>query len=756
MKKRVVSLLLCLIMALSLIPTVAFAAEASSQDDGISLTSIVRPDDQSYYYTYEFYIGSDLISTQIVKQGEMLKQPATPETPEGKVFTGWYDDETGKLFTGFGKVDTIAKNKTIKLTAKIADGYYVYFKDNTGRIIATKTGTTGQTITFEDVSFAVDTNQAITGWYTDKGCTASAGTSVIIGAKNIYLYAKVENGHWITFDSDGGSYVEPKFFVTSANTEEPADPTKLGYNFAGWYNDEDQYTFGNKLTENIELKAHWTAQDGVKYTVIHWLENADDDGYSYKESETKTGTTGNKTNAMAKGYTGFTAQAITQETIAGDGSTIVSVYYKRNVYDVKFYNNGWSGWKEDTTKRITAKYDANIADKWPGGGWYVSTSGSEAQSNIDTMPLDGKNFYGQQSGLWTYNAYYYTEVLPGQSGTPVGSHTYKLHHTDKIQAGLGLEVTDADRYPITGFTCNTAVSTQNGQSYNNAKFYYTRNIYNIVFISGGKTVNTESVKYQASIAGYANYKLDTAPAGMEGYAFAGWYATQECTGDAYDFTGKTMPANNITLYAKWKAPTYTVKVYDQNDNLLDTIPVSKGDTVTDELSKLEAQLKIKLAPGDSFLGWTINRSLRFNPGTKITTNYELYAKVGNSTGYSVTYNANGGTGSMTDNEKYAKGAKATVKSNSFRNGDMVFLGWNTNADGTGTTYYPNSTVEITDNVTLYARWGDKASTVSVTYHSNFAPDQTKTVKDIANNSQIKVADYTTLDLPARTGYTFTG
>lgn len=553
--------------------------------------------------------------------------------------------------------------------------------------------------------------------------------------------------------------MEPKFFVTSAYTEEPTDPTKLGYNFVGWYNGETPYTFGSVLTGNITLTAKWTESSNVQYTVIHWQENANDTGYSYKESETKTGTTGNKTNAMAKSYTGFTDQAITQETIAGDGSTIVSVYYKRNVYAVKFYtkDNFWDDWKEDADIRITAKYGANISDKWPGGGWYVSTSGSEAQSNIDTMPLDGKNFYGQQSGWWTYKAYYYTEVLPGQTGdTTVGSHTYKLHHTDKIQADLGLTVTDADRYPITGFTCNTAVSTQNGQSYNNAKFYYTRNIYNIVFISGGKTVNTESVKYQASIAGYANYKLNTAPAGMEGYAFAGWYASQECTGDAYDFTGKTMPANNITLYAKWKAPTYTVKVYDQNDNLLDTIPVSKGDTVTDELSKLEAQLKIKLAPGDSFLGWTINRSLRFNPGTKITTNYELYAKVGNSTGYSVTYNANGGTGSMTDNEKYAKGAKATVKSNSFRNGDMVFLGWNTKADGTGTTYYPNSTVEITDNVTLYARWGDKASTVSVTYHSNFAPDQTKTVKDIANNSQIKVADYTTLGLPARTGYTFTG
>ncbi len=40
----------------------------------------------------------------------------------------------------------------------------------------------------------------------------------------------------------------------------------------------------------------------------------------------------------AKSYLGFTAQTITQETIAGDGSTIVSVYYKRNIYTVTFWS----------------------------------------------------------------------------------------------------------------------------------------------------------------------------------------------------------------------------------------------------------------------------------------------------------------------------------------------------------------------------------------------------------------------------------
>ena len=431
----------------------------------------------------------------------------------------------------------------------------------------------------------------------------------------------------------------------------------------------------------------------------------------------------------------------------------MSVKYKRNVYEVKFYTqNSWrDDWKEDTSKRITAKYGANIRKQWPGGSWYVGPNSSTAQANLPVMPLGGKNFYGAVAE-GNNPTYYYVEVLPGDTGIYDGGRYYALDHTDYWPSTW--TVTKEDRYAITGFTFDHGTSI--GSSLNKAKFYYTRNSYDIVFVSNGTEEHTVSKKFEQSIAD-VNYTPKLLTGEKSDYDFDGWYASKECTGEAYDFTGKTMPANNITLYAKWVAPTYTVTVYDQNGTKLDEITVSKGDTVTDELSRLEAQLKLTLTDGDSFLGWTINRGLPFNPGTKITTNYVLYAKVGNSTGYSVTYDANGGTGSVTDNEKYAKGAEATVKSNNgFTNGDKVFLSWNTAADGTGKTYYPNSTVEITGNVTLYARWGDKASTVSVTYHSNFAPDQTKSVAAVANNSKITVEAYNALNLPERTGYSFVG
>lgn len=576
----------------------------------------------------------------------------------------------------------------------------------------------------------------------------------------------METGYWLTFESNGGSYVAPAFYANSTTAKSPDEPTKSGYTFAGWYTDEDLKTPASfdSITARTTLYAKWTAGTETKYTVIHFWENANDTGYSFKESETKTGATGGTTNATAKSYPGFTAQTITQKDIKGDDSTIVSVYYKRNEYSVKFYTNSslFSDSTEYTALRITAKYGANISAKWPtyngSNAWATSDGGNTYQVNIDTMPLGGAKFYGPKTGRGSETAYYYVEVLPGETGTVYNGVTYKEHHHD-TSPGRGSAVSQEDKYDITGFTYKEG--TQNGKRYNNSKFYYTRNEYKIVFVNNGSTDKTVAKKFEQSIAD-ASY-TPTAPAGMTDYFFAGWYDNELGEGTAYVFDGKTMPANNITLYAKWVAPTYTVTVYDvDGSSILKTFAEVPMNSTIDEANMPVNE--VTKDSDDEFLGWVLKSDensldgMPFNFSTKITKDYELRAKVGSKAQYSVTYNANatGGTGSVTDTEKYAKGAEATVKSNSFRNGDMVFLGWNTKADGTGTTYYPNGTIKVTGNMDLYARWGRRSSTVTVTYHSNFDTDQTKTVNGIANNGQITVEDYSATGLPAREGYTFAG
>ena len=213
----------------------------------------------------------------------------------------------------------------------------------------------------------------------------------------------------------------------------------------------------------MTLKAHWKAKE-VSYTVIHWWENADDNGYSFHVSENKTGLTGTEANAKAKSYDGFTAQPVTKKTIKGDGSTIVSVYYKRNIYKVEFFDiRGRTQYKDLT---IEAKYGQDISKQWPtkneSSSWLTKPNGSTFQANIATMPLYGAKFYGPKTGYGTETAYYYVQVLPGETGTvKVNGIQYKLDHKDASPGGYyTTTVTVEDQYPLKGYTFNEGPSTK--------------------------------------------------------------------------------------------------------------------------------------------------------------------------------------------------------------------------------------------------------------------------------------------------------
>lgn len=71
-------------------------------------------------------------------------------------------------------------------------------------------------------------------------------------------YSFADYTHIVTFDSDGGTAVSQQT-VMNASAVKPADPTKSGYTFAGWYLGDAEYAFDTEVTENIELKARWTS-----------------------------------------------------------------------------------------------------------------------------------------------------------------------------------------------------------------------------------------------------------------------------------------------------------------------------------------------------------------------------------------------------------------------------------------------------------------------------------------------------------------
>lgn len=774
MKRRLFSLLLAVCMLLMILPATSLAEEipsapaeagaATPVQDGDATPSAspaqspaaeegqkpqeevriepVQPDDAYLTVVFQDKDGGE-IATVIVKNGESVSAPAAPEVA-GSKFVGWYAGDN-KVDFPFAVVITADAEMTVQ--ARYDGALYVFFHSHDGSIVETRSGKTGDVISVSGVSYPLAEHQSITGWCTDKALTKPVN-SVTLENSNIDLYAKVETGYWITFESNGGSYVEPMFFAANTTAQKPSDPARPGFAFGGWFTDAALTSVANfaQIKVSTKLYAKWTERTDVQYTVQHMIENADNDGYSLKETETKRGQTGALTRATANKYDGFTAQTITQETIQGDGSTMVKVYYKRNVYSVTFWSIKWEGGlfygkyvkdKEFAQYRITAKYGANISKKWPGGNWATSPGGSTYQANIDTMPLGGDEFFkiNQQGNA---KAKYYLEDLNGN---------FVLDHTD-----LGPDdtyVTNEDRYPITGFTCNTAKSAKNGDRYNGAKFYYNRNSYEIVFFNGGQKDKTVPVKYQQDISNQ-DYTPTTPPVGKTDHTFSGWYEDEECSLQ-FVFAGETMPAHNITLYAGWDGRDYTVTAHGKSDH---AEIVEKGDTVSPDLF---ASVIPDVGEGETFMGWTEQQgSTRlFNFATQITRDIHLYPVIMDGKTYKLTYDANGGTGTVPeDTNKYAKGTYARVVSGSgLTRKDMIFLGWSPDQTAVSPAYYPGGSVKINDNTTLYAVWGTPTGKAAITYHSNFDSDKTRKSEEKPINSLITVEGYG--DLPSRTGYEFT-
>lgn len=780
--QKLTAIFMTVLMFLAVIPVSAWGAERYSNSvvPGISVLSILPGDTNTITYIFQKKNGeqTEEIARQIVKEGDTLLEPEV-KTGENEKFTGWDPAVT------FGTVGEITETKTITVTAKIEKVYYIFFKDNTGRVVATKECTDGQTVSdFSDVTFPVGPDESITGWYFDEAAQTEKADSVTINGQNVTLYAKVEKGYWITFDANGGSYTAPVFYANGTAAAAPAEPSKPGFKFAGWYLDEALETkaiFDN-LKANTTVYAKWNAAS-AKYTVIHWWENANDDDYSYHESQELYGNAGEMTSAAAKKYKVdgtnilgekvtsnevFTAETITQKTIAGDGSTIVNVYYKRASYTLTFKDPRG----RQTLKTVTKKWEQNLDTT----DWYTYDGNNNYRINKNTdnarmiaflsvMPMNGATLYAIRSLANTNTATYYVETLNGDEAgaIQINGRWFTVHHVDTTRGTASYTVGDEDRYPITGFNLIPDMGTQVGDSYKNAKFYYSRASFEIIYINNGVEDKKTAYKYEADISGAGNaYKPTIPPAGKEDYVFAGWYA--DPTGQTkYDFTGKKMPANSITVYAKWVPPTYTVTLYDHDGNQVYALTIAKGAKLD------ESQVPtITLDEGETFLGWKLQDGTPFNLDTEINRNYELYAHVGSTKGYRVQYKGGEDTTGTAplDDTNYAEGSYADVKlPGDLAKADKVFLGWATEATAPTKIYQPGDKLPIEAGkavdgvITLYAVWGDKPVQTKLTYKANFeGAEPAEKVCELENNATVTILDYgnAELGLPTRSGYEFLG
>ena len=110
--------------------------------------------------------------------------------------------------------------------------------------------------------------------------------------------------------------------------------------------------------------------------------------------------------------------------------------------------------------------------------------------------------------------------------------------------------------------------------------------------------------------------------------------------------------------------------------------------------------------GYIFTGWntaTDGSGTAYSDGATygFSANATLYAQWTQNSSYTVTFQANGGTGTMASE---SANVPTALTPNSFTNAGYIFTGWNTATDGSGTAYSDGATYGFSANATLYAQW----------------------------------------------------
>ena len=502
-----------------------------------------------------------------------------------------------------------ARNYTVKHLFQNVEGT-AYAEDEALR--ETLEGTTGL-----DTAAQAKTVEGFTALPITQVKVASSGETVVEVKYD-------RNSYLLTWNTDGGSYIEPQMLKYGAAVSAPADPTKVGYTFAGW-----DFVPETMPAAATTVTAQWANATQASYQVVYWGENLTG-GYDYLYADKETGTVGDDipystsltASRMPQGLeaAGFeldSAKSAGNVEITADGSAVKNVYFSRRTFTIKFYREDRRGrWSEDTSLRITAKYGEDVSARWEAAceddGWGPNKNDNIQYTLIANMPAENLTMYEKSSGTGT-TIEYRVEKINGSG--------YDVYATFKASSGVHL--TDEDKMPITGFAYDSWKQYTNGWGDSTLWLYYTRNSYNLVF-ENCTGVSPRALKFEAPLSGAKPADSSVGrPAGMDSdYVFMGWYL-DEAFQTPVDWSS-TMPARNLQVYAKWAKPDYTVSF---NTHGADTetpapIGVAKYDTIEDQMPADPTR------EGYVFAGWYTDEAytVPFVATQQIVRNLTLHAK----------------------------------------------------------------------------------------------------------------------------------
>ena len=699
-------------------------AEPPAAENNIALLMLDETDHEqnviTYYevvFKYEDKDGTlHTLTTQQIESGKAAVAPAAPEK-DGYRFIGWDKDFSNVT------ADMEVTAQYSEIGAKVK--YQIIYQYTDGTVAAqpwvaelekgvtyentiTSPQLEGFSVDQSTVTFSgkVETDQTITVTYTGTATTytvkhllqntdgktytedasetidGTTGTTTVAAARAYKGFTSQEvsqakvnadgstvveikydrNSYRLTWNTDGGSYVEPSDILYGASIILPEEPTKLGHTFKGWANCP-----ATMPAEDTTVTAKWEINTRAAYRIIYWQESLETPG-TYEMAKNKNGETDEAdivdgTGVVGKNisysveknrYEGFEPAVEKNKgdiQVTADGLAVKNIYYNRKTYTIKFYvsqRRDYFGnptdWKADNNLEISARYGEDVSTQWNDKKhsdkiWATTSKGGTYYTNFSNMPAKNISMYGfvKESGV---DIVYYIETLDGK---------IKEYQSYDIKY---VRLTSEDAQPINGFSFDMNDALNYGWYRNNNNYvkdvsyfadkvtgetryggflYYSRNSY-VLHFANCTGVADASIKFEANVCYKPLDKDVQPPANVDSdYIFAGWYTSPACVdGTEFDWQTK-MPSHTITLYAKWEAPTYTVTFNPNGGTVTEsTLTVTKGQTLGDTLPTPTKE-------GDEFLGWYTDESFthKFVKESQIVKDQTLYAKWKSSD--SITY-----------------------------------------------------------------------------------------------------------------------
>jgi uncharacterized repeat protein (TIGR02543 family) len=334
-------------------------------------------------------------------------------------------------------------------------------------------------------------------------------------------------------------------------------------------------------------------------------------------------------------------------------------------------------------------WDGHVFEGWNTEADYLGTS--YAAGAVYT-PTSSVTLYAQ----WTPDVYTVTYNPDGAVVSPI-SVAYTVG-----SSAVTLPTTSLSGYAFDGWntlanglgTSYAADSSYTPTSSVTLYAQWTPDIYTVFYNAEGGTVAPTLENYS-----FGSSALALLAPTLTGNTFDGWNSLANGLGISYAAGAIYTPISSVTLYAQWTPDVYMLNFNAEGGNVA---PLFTNFTV----GSTALALPLPTMLGNTFSGWNTlanGTGASYSAGASYTpiSSATLYAQW-TADVYTLTFNAEGGTGTA-PSVNFTVGSSALTLPIPSLIGS-VFNGWNSLANGSGSTYNAGSAYTPTASTTLYAEW----------------------------------------------------